>query len=310
MKKLLIAALSLFTLSLTAQAQKKSGAIQFESTVDPAAMMAASGAQISEEMKARLPKSMKANFELLFTATNASYMPVEDTEDSNGGGGGGGMNRMMRFMGGAGGQREYYYSFADQKLVEVFDLMDTTYAMQSKLTVAPPVQMNMGNRQGRNNNGSTTTTQGGTTTTTTNAVVYLDEPPTMEVVKTDETKKILNFNCKKVIVKTIRKAKVLGEDKNIIDETGVWYTDELGFNFSPNPNMWTEGTVLGIENKGASTLAKSIEYRNVSAKDVTAPKKALAITPEQYKAKMEAMMKRFQNGGGRPGGGPARVVIN
>jgi len=310
MKKLIIAFVGLFTLTLTAQAQKKSGAIQFETTLDPAVMMAANGIQITDEMRARLPKTSRANFELLFNATNASYMPVEDTEDSNGGGGGGGgggMNRMMRFAGGAGGQREYFYTFADQKLVEVFDLSDTTYVMASKLDVAPPANLNVGNRGG-NNNGTTTTTQGGTTTTTTSAVVFLPGPPTMEVVKTDETKKILNFDCKKVIVKSIRKAKVLGEDKNIVDETAVWYTNDLGFNFSPTPNLWTEGTVLAIENKGSSTIAKSIEYRNVSAKDVTAPKKALAITPEQYKAKMETMMKRFS--GGRQGGAPARVVIN
>ncbi|MDQ7949809.1 MAG: hypothetical protein REI78_03565 [Pedobacter sp.] len=306
MKKMMMACVGLLALTLTAQAQKKSGAIQFETTIDPAAMMSANGMQVSDEMKARMPKSVKSNFELLFTATNASFMPVEDVEDSNGGGGGGGMNRMMRFAGGMGGQREYYYSFADQKLVEVFDLMDTTYVIQSKLTIAPNTDLNMGNnRQG--NNGSSTTTQNGVTTTTTSAVVFLPEPPTMEVVKTDETKKILNFNCNKIIVKSIRKAKVLGEDKNIIDETAVWYTNELGFNFSPNPHLWTEGTVLALENKGNTTIAKSIEYRNVSAKDVTAPKKAIPITLEEIKVKREAMMKRFQ--GGRQGA-PARVVIN
>lgn len=308
MKQIFIAAFAMFTLTISAQAQKKSGAVQYETSVDPAAMAAAAGRELSEEMKARMPKSIKSNFELLFNATSASYMPVEETEDSNGGNGGG-MGRMMRFAGGFGGQREYYYSFADQKLVEVFDLMDTTYVMNSKLTVAPPMNLGNNNRQG-NNNGSTTTQQGNTTTTTMSAVVFLPGPPTMEVVKTDETKKILNFNCNKVIVKNIRKAKVLGEDKNIVEETALWYTNDLGFNFSPNPNLWTEGVVLAIENKGNSTVAKSIEFRNVSAKDVTAPKKALPITEEQYKAKMEAMMKRFSNGGGRPGGAPARLTIN
>lgn len=304
MKKIIFAFVGLFALSLSTQAQKKSGAIQYETTVDPAAMMAANGIQVSEEMKARIPKAVKANFELLFNATNASYMHVEDTEDSNGGGGGAG--RMFRFMGGGAGQREYYYTFADQKMVEVFDLNDTTYVMPGKLDVSAPANL-MGNRQGANN-GTTTTTQGGTTTTTTSAVVFSPEPPTMEVVKTDETKKILNLNCNKVIVKTIRKAKVLGEDKNIIDETALWYTNDLGFNFSPTPNLWTEGVVLAIENKGNNTVAKSIEYRNVSSKDVTAPKKAVPITAEEYQAKMEAMRKRFSNG--RQGGAPARVVIN
>ncbi len=311
MKKIFITFLGLFTLTIAVQAQKKtSGAIQFETTIDPAAAMSASGMQISEEMRARMPKSVKANFELLFTATNASYMAVVETEDSNGGGGGGGMGRMMmRFGGGAGGAREYFYSFADQKLAEVFDVSDTTYVMQGKLAVANPPQMNMGagqQRQGAGNNANAPAPAQ-------SAVQFLPGPPTLEVVKTDETKKILGFNCKKVIVKSIRKAKVLDMDKDIVDETAIWYTTDLGFNFSPNPNMWTEGTVLALENKGNSTLATSIEYRGVSSKDVTAPKKALPITQEEYQKKMDNMMNRMRGMGNNRGGntGQARsIVIN
>ncbi|WP_316784342.1 hypothetical protein [Pedobacter frigiditerrae] len=308
MNKTLIAFVGLFSIALTSQAQKKSGAIQFETAIDPVAMAAERGITLSEEMKARMPKNQKANFELLFTATNASYMPVEDTDDSNGGGGGGGMMRMMRFAGGAGGQREYFYSFADQKLVEVFDLSDTTYVMQSKLTVASQPNLNMGgNRQGQAQGGANATAPA-----TTSSIEYLPGEPRFEIVKSDETKKIIGFNCKKAIVKTIRKAKVLGEVGEIADETAVWYTTELGFNFSPNPNMWTEGTVLSIETKGSATTAKSIEYRGVSAKDVTAPKKATPITQEEYVVKMQNMMKRFSGGGNRGGQGSQvrSVIIN
>ncbi len=307
MKKLMIAFVGLCTFALTAQAQKKSGAIQFETMIDPVAMAAERGITLSEEMKARMPKAQKAAFELLFTATNASYMPVEDTEDSNGGGGGG-MARMMRFAGGAGGQREYYYSFADQKLVEVFDLSDTTYVMQSKLTVAAQPNLNMGNRQGGGQQGGNATAQAPAATTS--SIEYLPGEPRFEIVKTDETKKIIGFNCNKAIVKTIRKAKVLGEVGEISDETAVWYTNELGFNFSPNPNMWTEGTVLSLETKGSATTAKSIEYRGVGAKDVTAPKKATPITQEEYLVKMQNMMKRFSSGGNRQGGQVRSVIIN
>lgn len=307
MKKIFLAFLGLFTVTIAVQAQKKtSGAIQFETTMDPAATMSASGMQISEEMRARMPKAVKANFELLFTATAASYMPVVETEDSNGGGGGGGMGRMMMRFGGAGGAREYYYSFADQKLVEVFDVSDTTYVMQGKLAVANPPQMpNMFGGQRPNANAAAPAAQ--------SAVQFLPGPPTLEVVKTEDTKKILGFDCKKVIVKSIRKAKVLDMDKDIVDETAVWYTTDLGFNFSPNPNMWTEGTVLALENKGTTTLATSIEYRGVSAKDVTAPKKALPITQEEYAKKMENMMNRMRGMGNNRGGnsGQARsIVIN
>ncbi|RYG15774.1 MAG: hypothetical protein EOO07_14655 [Chitinophagaceae bacterium] len=308
MKKLFIAIFGLFTMTIAAQAQKKtSGAIQYETTLDPAAAMSASGIPINEEMRARMPKSIKANFELLFTATNASYMPVVENEDSNSGGGGGGMGRMMmRFAGGAGGAREYYYSFADQKLVEVFDVSDTTYVMQGKLAVANPPQMpNMGGgqRQGGNNANAAAPAQ--------SAVQFAPGPPTLEVVKTEETKKILGFNCKKTIVKSIRKATVLGMEKDVIDETAIWHTNELGFNFSPNPNMWTEGTVLALENKGTSVTATGIEYRGVSSKDVTAPKKALPITQEEYAKKMENMANRMRNMGNNRGGnsGQARSVI-
>jgi hypothetical protein len=307
MKRILIVLVSVFVFTLTVKAQKKtSGAIQFESTVDPAAMATANGVQLNDEMRARMPKAVKTNFELLFTATNASYMPVIETEDSNGGGAGG-MGRMMMRFGGAGGAREYFYSFADQKLIEVFDVSDTTYAMQSKLTLATPPQLNM-------NMGGGQQRQGGAAPASQSAVQFLPGPPTLEVVQTDETKKILGFNCKKVIVKSIRKAKVLDMDRDVIDETAVWYTNDLGFNFSPNPNMWTEGTVLALENKGNSTVATSIEYRGVSAKDVTAPKKALPITQEEYQKKMENMMNRMRGMGNNMRGGAAgqarNIIIN
>lgn len=287
MKKIFIGFLSVLVFTVNAQAQKKSGAIQFESIIDPVAAAEASGRQISDEFKARMPKSIKANYELLYNATNASFMPVTETEDSNSGGGGrpGGMRFGFGGFGG-GGNREYYYTFADQKVVEVFDLMDTTYVMPTKLTVASNNQFG-GN--GRNNN------------QTNNAVQFLDVPPTVDIIKSDETKKIVNLDCKKVTIKTTRKAKVLGMDKDVVDETVLWYTNDLGFNFSPMPNLWTEGAVLAIEIKGGGTTAKSIEYRNVGNKDVTAPKKATAITPEQYQAKMAAMANRRNNRQGATG---------
>ena len=295
MKKIILALLSVFSIASVADAQKKtSGAIQFETTVDPAAMAAASGFQIPEQMKARMPSSSKSNFELLFTATNASYMPVEDMEDSNGaGGGGGGMGRMMMRFGGGAGNREYYYSFADQKLTEVFDLSDTTYYMPSKLTLSTSGPVGSF-RMGGGNSGDTTKAKP-------------VAAPKIEVVKTDATKKIIGFDCKEVIVKSTRSVKILDMDKEVTEETHIWYTNDLGFNFSPNPKMWTEGAVLAIEGKGNSTIAKSIEFRGVSSKDVTPPKKARLITEDEYKVKMENMMKRFRQN--RPGGGTQRIAV-
>ncbi|RYE47096.1 MAG: hypothetical protein EOP48_21620 [Sphingobacteriales bacterium] len=305
MKKLFIACITTLCIAVSASAQKKSGAIQFETTMDPAVMASASGMQIPPEMLARMPKSAKTNFELLFTPTNASYMPVEDAEDSNGGGGGGmNMGRMMMRFGGGGGNREYFYSFADKKISEVFDMNDTTFVMPGKLqlsTSGPLGSMNLG---GNNNNNANN-----------NGVQYKNEPPVVEVVKTNETKTILGFKCNKAIVKSTRKIKILDMDKEVTEETALWYTNDLGFEFSPNTNMWTEGAVLAIEGRGSSTIAKSIEYRSVSTKDVTAPKKGVSITAEEYQVKMENMMKRMRGngtGGARTGqpGAVRSIVIN
>lgn len=280
MKSLLFASICICVFSAQLQAQpKKPGAIQFQSTFDPAAMAAANGIKLNDEALARMPKSSVSNFELLFNLNNASYTPVEDTEDSNnspGFGAGGG----MRFGGFGGGNKEYYYSFADHKLVEVFDLNDTTYVMEDQLGQAQ--QAGFGPQ----------------------ATV-----PVVEFIKSDETKKILDFTCNKVTVKTTVKRKVMEEEKVITDEVVLWYTNDLGFDFSPNPGFWTGGAVLAMDGKGTHVIAKSIEYRNVSAKDVSKPKKATVITREEYRVKMEQRMKQMRgNRNGR--GGVRSITIN
>jgi len=276
MKRLFIT-LGFFAFCIQLQAQPtKTGAIQFESTFDPAAMAAANGIKLTDQMLARMPKSSVTSFELLFNLTNASYMPVEETEDSNNSGGGGG----MRFGGfGGNNNREYFYSFADHKLTQVFDMNDTTFFMAAQLGKA--TQMNFAP-----------------------AAVT---PPVVEYVKSEETKKILGYTCNKVTIKTTSKRKILDEEREIVDQTNLWYTKELGFDFSPNPALWTEGAVLAIEGKGNNVLAKSIEYRNVSNKDVNLPKKGTVITPDDFRAKMEQMRKQMR--GNRPGGtGQVRAI--
>ena len=274
--KTLFFTLGLLALGIHLQAQpKKSGAIQFQSTFDPAAMAAANGIRVTDQMLARMPKSSVTNFELLFTATNASYMPVEETEDSNNSGGGG-----MRFGGfGGNNNREYFYSIADHKLTQVFDMNDTTYFLAAQL--GKSAQMSF--------------------------APAAATPPVVEYIKSDETKKIVGFNCNKVTIKTTSKRKILEEEREIVDQTILWYTTELGFDFSPNPALWTEGAVLAIEGKGNNVMAKSIEYRNVSNKDVNLPKKGTVITQEDFRAKMEQMRKQMR--GNRAGGnGQMRTI--
>lgn len=268
-----------FALCIKAEAQPaKTGAIQFESTFDPAAIAAANGIKLTDQMLAKMPKSSVTGFELLFNTTNASYMPVEEVEDSNNSGGGG-----MRFGGfGVNSNREYFYNFADHKLTQVFDMNDTTYFMDSQLGKAAQMTFSPA----------------------------AAAPPVVEYIPSDETKKILGFNCKKVTIKTTSKRKILEEEREIVDQTILWYTNELGFDFSPNPALWTSGAVLAIEGKGNNVVAKSIEYRKVNNKDVNLPKKGVVITQDDFRAKMEQMRKQMR--GNRAGGnGQVRsITIN
>ncbi|MBG6234186.1 hypothetical protein IWX76_000741 [Pedobacter sp. CAN_A7] len=281
MKKIVLAVIALIVYCLPLSAQKKSGAIQFETKFNPAAMAEANGMTLNAEMLARMQSSVTP-FELLFNATHASYMKVEEIEDSNSAGAGMGRG----FGQGGANNRDYYYDLASQKLTTVFELNDTTYFMNMNLGKAPEGMAMMLNRG-------------------------VSAPPVIEHLKSDETKKILGFDCQKVVIKTTSKRKIRDEEKEIVDETTVWYTKDLGFDFSPNPSLWTEGAVLAIEGKGSSTLATSIEYRNVSARDVTLPKKGTVITPEAYQAKMEARMKAMrERQGNRSGNGIRNIVIN
>jgi len=282
MKSIILAIAGLFAFSLNLQAQEnKSGAIQFVTSIDPAAMAEASGRTLTPEMQARM-RSMKTPYELLFNTTHASYMKVEEMEDSNNEGGNTGTFRMGGF---GGSNRDYYYSFADQKLTSVFDFRDTTYFLDTKLGRAD-LPVATGNR----------------------AAVTA---PVVEYIKSDETRKIIGLNCHKVTVKTTMKRKVQEEMKEFVTETVVWYTKDLGFNFSPNPALWTEGAVLAIESKGNSTVANSIAYRKVSARDVTLPKKGTVITPAALQSKMESMMRNRRGTPGNQSGNTIRnIVIN
>lgn len=107
------------------------------------------------------------------------------------------------------------------------------------------------------------------------------------VQKTDETKTIIGFNCKKAII------------KNKAGTTEIWYTTDLKFNASPAIPYWTEGVVLALQNNRMSYTATSVEYYKVKDKDLAMPKDGKLITAEEYKSKMDEFMKKLQSGGGR-----------
>jgi GLPGLI family protein len=114
--------------------------------------------------------------------------------------------------------------------------------------------------------------------------------PANEIVKTDESRKIAGFDCKKVSIK----------DKNG-SETTVWYTTDLAFSASPVPALWTEGVVLGVENARMKYYASSIEYTKIKDAELALPKKGRLITEEEYTTKQaefrKKMQERFRNRG-------------
>ena len=119
-----------------------------------------------------------------------------------------------------------------------------------------------------------------------------------EAVKSDETRKIAGFDCKKVIIK----------DKNG-SETTVWYTTDLAFSASPMPALWTEGVVLGVENARMKFYASSVEYIKIKDSELALPKKAKLISEEEYAAKQAEFRKRMQEQFRNRGGSGTQVII-
>ncbi|HYK77241.1 MAG TPA: GLPGLI family protein [Daejeonella sp.] len=119
-----------------------------------------------------------------------------------------------------------------------------------------------------------------------------------DFVKSDETKKIAGFDCKKVTIK----------DKSG-QENIIWYTTDLPFVASPMPAFWTEGVVLGIENKRIQYFASSIEYTKVKDSELALPKKGKLITQEEFQAKQDEMRKRMQEQFRSRGSGDGNQVI-
>jgi GLPGLI family protein len=104
------------------------------------------------------------------------------------------------------------------------------------------------------------------------------------VEKTDETKDIAGFLCKKVILKTPS------------GDISIWYTTKLPFVASPFPTLWTKGVVLGIEGNNLKMYATSVEYGEVKDSEFTIPSKGTVISLEDFKKKMEEMRAKNPQG--------------
>lgn len=259
MRRLFIVVICLIGFSIRVDAQpEKSGTILFESTFDPAGLTAANGIKLSSEAAARMPKSSVTNFELKFDQLRASYKQQDNPNSST--------QRAARYNGlgvfGGGFSRDYYYDFQAQRLIQAFDLNDTLFLMEDKMGLLPEMKFGTGQ------------------------IV-----PVIDYVKSDKVKQILGFTCHQVIAKTTVKHKIMGVEKEITEEAVIWYTNELGFNFSPNPVLWTAGAVLAIESKGTHIQAKSIHFKDIKAEDIDLPKMGIMINQQQLHTKLDLRRK-------------------
>ena len=89
-----------------------------------------------------------------------------------------------------------------------------------------------------------------------------------------ETKKVLDYNCRKLIVKS--KHGLLT----------VWYTTELPLKAgSPASAFVAKGVVLAVDSKRMSFSATSIEFVPVAEKDVTPPADLKTVKSSDHKGK-------------------------
>jgi GLPGLI family protein len=119
-----------------------------------------------------------------------------------------------------------------------------------------------------------------------------------DILKTDQTKKIAGFECKKITVKDKAGA-----------ETTVWYTTDLPLIASPVPALWTEGVVLGVENQRMKYYASSIEYTRIKDSELALPKKAKMISEEEYNVKQAEFRKKMQEQFRNRGGNGNQMII-
>ncbi len=105
----------------------------------------------------------------------------------------------------------------------------------------------------------------------------------------DKTKKIAGYNCKKATV-TVRN-----------EEYTVWYTQDLPFSYSPINGLLPDGNgvVLSAEGSRRSFTATKVDFKPVTATDITIPANAEKVTEDQLRDMRREAMQKFrerQNG--------------
>lgn len=98
-----------------------------------------------------------------------------------------------------------------------------------------------------------------------------------------KTKKIAGYTCKKATVK-------------FKEETyTVWYTTDLGINYSPvNGLLPGNGVVLGAESEKRSFVATKVSLKPIEDSVVTLPADAQKITDQEMREKRRAAMQKMR----------------
>jgi GLPGLI family protein len=93
--------------------------------------------------------------------------------------------------------------------------------------------------------------------------------------ETTETRKILDYTCKKLLLKTKKNGTV-----------AIWYTTELPLKAgSPFGSITDKGVVLAMESKRASFKAIGIDFTAVDEKDVMPPAEMKIVKTQDQSAK-------------------------
>jgi GLPGLI family protein len=102
----------------------------------------------------------------------------------------------------------------------------------------------------------------------------LYEKDTNDIKESTDTRKILDYTCRKLIVKS--------KDGTYT----LWYTTELPLKSGTPLSIFTDkGVVLAVESKPMDFIAKGIEFIPVEEKDVTPPADLKVVKSSDDKAK-------------------------
>lgn len=213
-----------------------------------------------------IPRERKDRFELLFTANQSLWRPVEDDiqGDEMSFGDGGGARMIIRMP---GSEDITYHNFGESKKVEQRELggkkylvLDSIRRMNWKLT------------------GETKTILG------------------YKCMKATSSRTQENFRMQMENGKTTR--------EKVTDTLQIvaWFTNEIPGSYGPeNYQGQLPGTILEVDVNNGRTVLKALEITaKLDAGGIREPSKGKKITPEEFAREREKLFQEIQqNGGGR-----------